>query len=114
MSKLVAGIIGAGVFGTFHARKYANLPDVDLKSIFDPDHAAARKLAAEVGAAALTHMTGVVASSDIVVVASPAIHHGRAALMAVQAGAHVYVEKPLAIDLETADKILAEAASKKL
>lgn len=114
MSKLVVGIVGAGVFGTLHARKYAAMPEVEIKSVFDPDTAAAKTLAAEVGAAALTHMTGVIASSDIVIVASPAAQHGRAALMAVQAGAHVYVEKPLATDLETADKIVAEAARRKL
>ncbi len=114
MTKLVAGIIGAGVFGGFHARKLASMPDVEVKSIYDADHETAKALAREVGAAALTHMTGVIASSDIVTIASPAIHHGRAALMAVQAGCHIYVEKPLATDLETADKILAEAAKRKL
>ena len=114
MTRLVAGVIGAGVFGRFHARKLASAPDVDLKGIYDYDPEAARSLAREVGAAALTHLTGVIASSDIVTIASPAIHHGRAALMAVQAGAHVYVEKPLATDLETADKILSEAAKRGL
>lgn len=114
MAKLVAGIVGAGVFGGFHARKYVGLPDVELKSIYDPDEAACRKLADEVGAAALRHLTGVIAPSDIVVITSPAVHHGRTALMAVQAGAHVYIEKPLATDLETADKILQEAAKKNL
>jgi predicted dehydrogenase len=114
MAKLVAGVIGAGVFGTFHARKYASLADVELKGIFDTDHERAKTLAREVGAAALTHMTGVIASSDLVTIASPAFHHGRAALMAVQAGAHVYVEKPIATDLKTAEKILEEAAKRKL
>ncbi len=114
MTRLVAGVIGAGVFGGIHARKYASLPDVELKGIYDADYEAAKKLAGEVGAAALHHLTGVIASSDIVTIASPAIHHGRAALMAVQAGCHIYVEKPLATDLETADKILAEAAKRKL
>ena len=114
MTMLVAGVIGAGVFGGIQARKFASLPDVELKGIYDADYEAAKKLASEVGAAALHHLTGVIASSDIVTIASPAIHHGRAALMAVQAGCHIYVEKPLATDLETADKILAEAAKRKL
>lgn len=114
MTKLVAGVIGAGVFGGFHARKYASLPDVELKAIFDTDFEAARKLAAEVGAAAVTHQSALVAACDIVSIASPAVHHGRMGLIAVLAGAHIYVEKPLATDLETADKILEEARRRSL
>lgn len=114
MSKLAAGVIGAGVFGGFHARKYASLDDVELKAVYDPNLEAAQAVAHPLNAAAVMHLTGIIAACDVVTIASPAIHHGRTALMAVQAGCHIYVEKPLATDLETADKILAEAAVRKL
>src|SRR5205085_9851248 len=47
-------------------------------------------------------------------VASPAIHHAEGVLAALKAGRHVYVEKPLAVTLEDADKILALAAERRL
>lgn len=114
MTKLAASVIGAGVFGGIHARKYAEAEDVDLKGVYDPDEEAARAVAHPLAAAGLLHLTGAIAAADVVTIASPAIHHGRAALMAVQAGCHIYVEKPLATDLETVDKILAEAKTRNL
>lgn len=114
MTKLAASVIGAGVFGAIHAKKYAENDAVELKGVYDPDYEAAKRVAHPLNAAALMHMTGAIAASDLVTIASPAVHHGRAALMAVQAGCHIYVEKPLATDLETADKILAEAALRNL
>jgi len=114
MTKLAAGVIGAGVFGGLHARKYAGMDDVELKAVYDLDLDAAKAVANPLGAAGVMHLTGVIAACDVVTIASPAVHHGRAALMAVQAGCHVYVEKPLATDIETAAKILAEASLRKL
>lgn len=114
MSKLAAGVIGAGVFGGLHARKYAGLDGVELKAVYDVDLDAAKAVANPLGAAGVMHLTGVIAACDVVTIASPAVHHGRAALMAVQAGCHVYVEKPLATDIATAAKILAEATVRKL
>ena len=114
MSKLAAGVIGAGVFGGLHAGKYAASDEVELKAVYDVNLDAAKAVANPLGAAGVMHLTGVIAACDVVTIASPAVHHGRAALMAVQAGCHVYVEKPLATDIETAAKILAEAALRKL
>jgi predicted dehydrogenase len=114
MTKLAASVIGAGVFGGIHARKYAEAEDVELKGVYDPNEEAAKAIAHPLGAAALMHLTGAIAAADVVTIASPAIHHGRAALMAVQAGCHIYVEKPLAIDMETVEKILAEARTRNL
>jgi predicted dehydrogenase len=114
MSKLAASVIGAGVFGAIHAKKYAENDAVELKGVYDPDYDAAKRVAHPLGVAALLHMTGAMAASDLVTIASPAVHHGRTALMAVLAGCHIYVEKPLATDMETAEKILAEAARRNL
>jgi predicted dehydrogenase len=47
---------------------------------------------------------------DVVTIASPAIHHAEGVMAALRAGRHVYVEKPLAVTLDDADRILALAA----
>mgnify|MGYP001227543865 CR=1 FL=1 len=44
-SPLRAGVIGAGVFGGYHAGKYADNPDTTLTAIFDPDRERAQALA---------------------------------------------------------------------
>jgi predicted dehydrogenase len=49
------------------------------------------------------------AASDGVVVAVPTTAHEEVARAAIRAGVHVFVEKPLAPDIESADRILEEA-----
>ena len=45
MSKLRAGVLGAGAFGRIHARKYAEDARVHFVGVFDPDDERAGQLA---------------------------------------------------------------------
>lgn len=106
---LRAGVVGAGVFGGYHANKYATLPDVELAAVFDPDMDRASALAGELGAQAVDDLDALLALSDVVSVASPATLHAEQTLMALKAGRSVYVEKPLATSLQDADRMIAAA-----
>lgn len=110
MKRLSAGVVGAGAFATYHARQYKALDGVDLAGVWDPNPAAARKLADELGVRAFDSFQALVGAVDIVTIASPAIYHAEGAMAAVAAGKHVYVEKPLAIELADAQAILEAAA----
>jgi predicted dehydrogenase len=112
--QLRAGVVGAGVFGGHHARKYASFAGVTLSAIFDPDETRGQALASELGARACTDMSAFLDLVDVVTVASPADSHGPAALAALTAGKPVYVEKPLAANLDEAEKLTAMAAKKGL
>jgi predicted dehydrogenase len=109
-----AGVIGAGAFGGNHARKYASLDGVELVGVYDPAPGAAQTLAQSLSVAPFESMEALLAAVDVVTVASPAIHHAEGVLAALKAGRHVYVEKPLAVTLDDADKILALAAQRGL
>ena len=106
---LRAGVIGAGVFGGPHARKYASLPGMKLTAVLDPHEERAEALGGPVGAATFDELDAFLDAVDLVTVASPASTHGRLALAALARGKHVYVEKPLADDAEQA-RALVEAA----
>ncbi len=108
---LRGGVIGAGVFGGHHARKYATLPGVVLSGVLDthhPDRAAA--LAMPLGGRAFSDLAEFFDAVDVVTIATPASVHAEGALAALAAGKHIYVEKPLAITLADADRIIAAAA----
>ncbi len=112
---LRGGVIGAGVFGGHHARKYAGAPDATLAAIYDPHHPArAAELAEPLGAKAFTDLAEFLAAVDVVTIASPASVHAEGALAALAAGKPIYVEKPLAITLKDADRIIDAAAKQKL
>jgi len=113
-SPLRAGIIGAGVFGGYHAAKYAGLADVRLTAILDPDAERAAALAGRHGSRAFADAAEFLAGVDVVSITSPADSHAHWALAALKAGKSVYVEKPLATHPAGADAIVAEAARRGL
>jgi len=113
-STLRAGVIGAGVFGGYHAAKYVELPDVTLTAVLDPHPERAAALAERYGAAAFSDLAGFLAAVDVVSIAAPAVTHGALALSVLRAGKPAYVEKPIATALEDADLIVAEAARRAL
>lgn len=115
MSKVLrCGVIGAGVFGGYHARQYAQAEGAGLAAVFDPDLERAREVATRHGATAFDDLDAFLAAVDVVTVASPGVRHAEGALAALRAGRSVYVEKPLAVDLEEADRILSEAGRRGL
>jgi predicted dehydrogenase len=103
---LRAGVVGAGVFGGYHASKYAAFADVEFLGVFDPvqDHAAA--LCAKHGGAPFESLQDLVEACDVISVASPAVFHHDAARRALNAGKAVLVEKPLAATLEEARELV--------
>ncbi len=109
---LSGGVIGAGVFGGYHARQYARLAGVTLVGVYDthPDRAA--KVAMPLGARAYADLDAFLAEVDVVTIASPATHHADQALAAIAAGKAVYVEKPIGVSVAEADKVRVAAAAK--
>ena len=111
---LKAGVVGSGVFGGYHAGKYAGMDDVQLVGIFDTHPERCFAMAEQHGVEAYGDLVDLLAVCDIVTVASPATTHAEVALAALKAGRSVYVEKPLATTLEDADRLIAEAARQKV
>jgi predicted dehydrogenase len=109
-----AGVIGAGVFGGYHASKWASIEGVRLTAVLDPDPGRARDLAEKHGAEPFSEAAAFFASTDLVSIASPAGTHADWALAALKAGKPIYVEKPLTTDPVSADKIVREAARRGL
>jgi predicted dehydrogenase len=97
MRDLRAGVVGAGVFGGYHAGKYASLPDVAFVGVLDADAERGGALAARHGVAAFTDTDAFLAELDVVTIAAPAVAHAGLARAALERGVHAYVEKPLAL-----------------
>jgi len=110
MTRTRVAVIGVGHLGQHHARIFAAMPDVELVAVVDTRPGRAEEIAAKHGTTALTDMSGLVGQVDAVTIATPTASHVDVALPFVDAGAAVLVEKPIAISLGEADR-LVEAAS---
>ncbi|MEM9965593.1 MAG: Gfo/Idh/MocA family oxidoreductase [Asticcacaulis sp.] len=117
MTKVLrAGVAGAGVFGGYHANKYKQADAITFVGIYDLDTARAETAAANVGTQAFSgdQWDEFISQIDVLTVAVPAFAHAGVVLKALEAGVHVYVEKPLAINLEDGQAMVALAKAKGL
>jgi len=107
--KLRAAVVGAGYLGTFHAEKYAALPDCDLVAVADIDFERASALAARLGCRAVRDFEEVVSQIDCASVVVPTTHHESIASRLLRAGVDCLVEKPLAASAAEAAALVALA-----
>jgi len=110
------GVLGAGFMGGTHARAYAKLPDVKVVAVSSRSQEKAAKLAAEVGAQAVTDDMAIIndPTIDAISVTLPTNLHKQYTLAALQAGKHVLVEKPFALNVADCDEMIrAQAQSGK-
>jgi predicted dehydrogenase len=111
---LRGGVIGAGVFGGYHANQYAKLPGVTLAAVLDLSQDRAAAIAMPLGGRGFSDLAGFLEAVDVVTVASPATLHAEHALAALAAGKSVYVEKPIATSVADGEKVRAAAAARGL
>lgn len=97
MTVLKTGLIGAGVFGGYHAGKIAGSQRTEFVGLFDPDVARCKALADKQAVSAFDAQLGLLGAVDAVIVACPATFHEAVVAEAIAAGVHVMVEKPLAL-----------------
>ncbi|GAA1254209.1 Gfo/Idh/MocA family oxidoreductase [Pseudonocardia aurantiaca] len=110
MADLRVAVVGAGRMGSFHAATVARrLPGVRLAAVVDADEGAAARLGGELGAPRVaTDAAQVYADPDVdaVVIAAPARFHADLTVAAAQAGKAVFCEKPMALTLPDADRVI--------
>lgn len=106
------GMIGAGNVARRHAQVLGSFPDVHLAGITDVVPAAAEALAGEVGAPAMASAEDLLSAGvDAVYVCVPPFAHGPSETAVLSAGLPIFVEKPLATDLEAAERIGSQVAA---
>jgi len=111
------GLVGAGaIMRLSHAPTIARSKDAKLVAVFDTDAGRAEAIASEHGAKAFTEIDALLGMKgvDAVIVATPNLYHGEAVIAAADAGKHVLCEKPLALDIQTARKMIDACAAKTL
>ncbi|MEH1100906.1 Gfo/Idh/MocA family protein [Micromonospora sp. CPCC 205561] len=100
------GLVGAGGVAQRHARVLGGFTDVELIGVTDVAPEAAARLAGEHGARAYGDVDELLAAGpDAVYVCVPPFAHGPAEEAVVAAGVPMFVEKPVAVDLVTAERI---------
>lgn len=112
MSELRVGVAGAGVFGNYHSQKAAASGRTILSGIFDVNEERATGLATKFGVPGYTAFDELLAVSDAVIIAVPAIYHEALVKQALDYDRHVLVEKPLALHAKAARALAGNAITR--
>ena len=111
--KLGAAVIGLGMMGVPHARIWSELPETELRAVYDIDPERTRRVSEEYGLQPCTSLEAALNTPgvDLVSVCTADQAHVDACVQAARAGKHVLVEKPLATTVEDADTIIEACQS---
>ena len=112
--KLRVAAIGVGSLGRHHARNYGELAAegrVEMIGICDSDAETAAAVASQHGTTSFADWHDLLDKVDAVSIATPTETHCEIACAFLEKGTHVLVEKPIALTLSEAEKLIAAAES---
>ena len=106
---LRVGVIGTGRLGAQHVRVLKRIPEVDDVACYDIVEERSRETAQKFGATAFTDVDELLRKVDAVSVVVPTVNHKEVSLKALESGAHLFVEKPIAASMLEAGQIVDAA-----
>ena len=112
------GVVGCGVFGGYHIKKYKELEalisGIKLTTVFDTNLTTRGKFSSVYDVESVSEIKDLIGKVDMVSICTPATCHYRDAKMMLEAGIHVLVEKPISINLREAEELIQIAKDKNL
>lgn len=115
--RLRVALFGAGRHAQHHARAILRCPGAELVAVADPSdvaQSAMREIVPTIKSYATPEALLAAERPDVVHIITPPATHAALAIQALQAGAHIYVEKPFTERSEDAQRIVDEAQRRKL
>lgn len=106
-------VIGVGSMGRNHARVYSELAEAELVAVSDANAKQAESVAEKIGVRAYTDYREMLAKEqpEAVSIAVPTVMHEEVGMVALEAGAHVLMEKPIAATIEEGQRLIEKAKS---
>jgi len=105
---LKIGVLGAGHLGKIHLSCIGQLKETyELIGFYDPDETNANLAIEKFGVSRYQKLEQLIAEADVIDIVTPTVTHFQLAQQALQAGKHLFIEKPLTHTLQEAEQLLA-------
>ncbi len=105
MDKIKIGLFGAGYFGNFHLNNLLKSP-FEVIGFFDADEKRAAEIAKTYGVKSYSDPTLLMLDCDAIDITTPTSSHFRLIKKALSLGKHVFVEKPMTVNVVEAKEIM--------
>lgn len=103
---LKVGVLGAGHLGRIHLRLLQQSNKYELVGFFDPNEQHADSVASEFGYKKFDTIDALINHVDVVDIVTPTLSHFDCAKKAIEAGKHVFLEKPITNTVSEAETLI--------
>ena len=103
---LKVGVFGVGHLGKFHIANWKEIKGVEIIGFYDPNDTTATEVVGKFRLTRFLDADTLMDKSDIVDVIAPTNFHYELCKKAIRKGKHVFVEKPLANDMNQAQELV--------
>ncbi|MEW7279297.1 Gfo/Idh/MocA family oxidoreductase [Aquimarina sp. 2201CG1-2-11] len=103
---LKAGVLGAGHLGKIHLRLLEESEKYNLVGFYDTNQSQATLIAKELGYQLFNSVEELINAVDVVDIVTPTFAHFEVAKQAIQAGKHVFIEKPITNTVAEATQLI--------
>lgn len=100
-NKVKIGILGVGHLGKIHLNCLKNT-DFEIVGFYDPDTTNSREVEKKFSVKSFPDVDSLLEATEAIIVASPTITHFSLAQQCINAGKHLFIEKPVTEDVEEA------------
>jgi len=114
--KLGVAVLGYGFMGTTHLSAWKYIEECELKAVMGRTLEKVKKVAEKFGIDAYNNFEELLKRDDIDIidVCTPTSTHAKYAIASMEAGKHVFLEKPIALSLKDADAMIESAKKNKV
>jgi len=106
-----AGVLGAGHLGKIHLRLLQQSDLYQLVGFYDPDENTGKKVSDEFGIPFYQSMEDLIADAQMIDIVTPTLSHFLCAKKAIEAGKHIFIEKPITHTIAEAKELIQLADS---
>jgi len=103
---LKIGVFGVGHLGKFHLNNWKEIKGVELVGFFDPSNSNAQEVSEKYQLPRFLDEEALIDAVDAVDIIAPTNHHFDLCKWAIRKGKHVFVEKPLADNMDEARELV--------
>jgi predicted dehydrogenase len=103
---LKAGVLGAGHLGKIHLKLLHQSERYELIGFYDANAEIAAQIEADLGYTYFSDVDELIAACDMIDVVTPTSYHHASGVKVLEAGKHLFIEKPITVTVEEAEELI--------
>ncbi|MFT5926603.1 MAG: putative dehydrogenase [Rubritalea sp.] len=104
---LKAGVLGAGHLGKIHLKLLQQSERYELIGFYDANAEIAAQIEADLGYTYFSDVDELIAACDMIDVVTPTSYHHASGVKVLEAGKHLFIEKPITVTVEEAEELIS-------